>query len=88
MEFVGKGNVVAPDGGFLSGNVGRVTPLHHEPADVAMKDRSVVSARRRQSEKVKGGARAGVAKDLAFQIPVRRVDCDRHGSGCFNRILP
>lgn len=78
MEFVGKGNIVAPNRGFLSGDVGRVSALHHKPANVPMKYGSVVLAGRRQCEKVKGGSRAGIAKDLAFQIPVCRVNCNRH----------
>ena len=80
MEFVGKGHVVAPNRGFLSRDVGCVSPLHHKPANIPMKYRSVVLARRRQCEKVKGGSRAGIAKDLAFQIPVRRVNSNRHNA--------
>jgi len=78
MELVGKGYLVAPDRRFLSGDVGRVTSLNHKAANVSMEYRAVVFSRGRQCEKVKGGPWARIAKDLAFQIPVCRVDCDGH----------
>jgi len=44
-----------------------------------MEYRSGVLAGRSEGEKVKGRPRARVAKDLAFQISRRGMDCNRHG---------
>lgn len=78
MEFVRKGHVVAPNGGFVSGNVRRVAALYHKATDVAMKDGPIVFAGCRQGQKVKGGTGTGITKDFAFQVAHCGVDSNRH----------
>jgi hypothetical protein len=78
MKFVGKCYLVAPDGGFISSHMGRIAPLGHETFDIAVEDGAIVLSSGGQGEEIKGSPRAGIAKDLAFDVADRSVDSDRH----------
>ena len=78
MKFVGKCYLVAPDGGFISSHMGRIAPLSHEALNIAVEDGAIVLSSGGQGEEIKGSPRAGVAKDLAFDVADRSVDSDRH----------
>lgn len=52
--------------------------LHHEGGDVAMKDGSIVFACRCKCKKIEGSARAGITKDLALEISLCCMNCNRH----------
>ena len=78
MELVGKGHVVPPNTGLFPRDVCGVSSLDHKALDVAMENCSVVLARSRQRQEVKGGSRACITENLAFEISDCRMDCHRH----------
>ena len=78
MELVGKGHVVPPNTGLFPRDVRGVSSLDHKALDVAMENCSVVLARSRQRQEVKGSSRACITENLAFEISDCRMDCHRH----------
>lgn len=78
MKLVRESDLGAPDGGFISSHMGRITTLGHKAFNIAVEDGAIVLAAGGQGEEIKGSPRAGIAKDLTFDVADRSVDSDRH----------
>jgi hypothetical protein len=78
MKLVWERDFITPDGGFISSHMSRITALGHKAFNVAVENGAIVLASGRQGEEIKGSPGAGIAKDLAFDVADRSVDCDRH----------
>ena len=86
MKFIGKGHLVAPNGTLLAGDMGRVSSLYHEIANVAVKNGTIVLASCGQGQEIKGCAGTSVAKNFAFDVHDSGMHGDRH-DWCWRELL-